>query len=573
MNHRQSKLLFCLVAAVGLMASIPALAGAALTFKPVVGLDVGENPSSLARADLDGDGKADLVVANFGSNSVSVLAGRGDGSFGPGRDFPAGTSPRAIEIGDFDGDGSPDVVTANANSNDVSLLLNSGTGTLGAAIALPAGVAPFGIAKGDLNGDGRPDLVVANFQASNVSVLINTGNANFAAQQTFGVGSGPFSVRVADLNNDGRPDIATADASADTVSVRLNTTDSTGSPVTFGSTTAFPTGDGPFAITGSDFNSDGRPDLATANSGAGTVSVLLGQGSGSFGAPVSSPVGDGPYDLATGDFDGDRVVDIVAANFDSDDVTVLSGEGDGSFADGVNFGVGNGPFGVIAADLNDDRAADIATADLNAGKASVLVNSPTAILSGTSLRFGGKAPVPKGTVSAPLGSTLTNGGSAPLLIDAMIPGGRAANDYIFEGGACPPSLQPGQSCRIRVRFAPTAEGSRSASIEIRTNAASNPLLALSGRAGPFPRAKVACKLTRPKSRKPGVTCTVTYPVSTVLSKTRWALSRSGVTVRRGSVRASKSPAVLRIGNLNSLPGGRYVLEVGGRNAASFVLPR
>ena len=187
MDHRLNRFLIGLAATVGILISASPAANAALTFKPAVGFDAGTNPSSVARGDLDGDGAVDLVVANFGSDSISVLSGRGDGSFRAPRNYTVGESPRDIEVADLDGDGAPDVVTANANSNDVSLLLNSGSGTLGAAISLQVGTAPFSIARGDLNGDGRPDLVTANFQTSDVSVLINNV---LAVNTSFDLGSG-----------------------------------------------------------------------------------------------------------------------------------------------------------------------------------------------------------------------------------------------------------------------------------------------------------------------------------------------------------------------------------------------
>jgi hypothetical protein len=572
MDHRLNRFLIGLAATAGFLISASPAANAALTFKPAAGFDAGTNPSSVARGDLDGDGAVDLVVANFGSDSVSVLAGRGDGSFRAPRNYPVGESPRDVEVADFDGDGSPDVVTANANSNDVSLLLNSGSGTLGQAIALQVGSAPFSIARGDLNGDGRPDLVTANFQDAEVSVLINNGNANFSPDEAFGTGSGPFSIRVADFNNDGRPDLATADSNADTVSVRLNSTVAGATPVTFGAPASFPVGDAPFAITGADFNSDGRPDLATANSEADSVSILLGLGAGAFSAPIPFSVGDSPYDLVAGDFDGDRNVDLASADFGSDRVTVLPGLGNGSFGPGLTSPTGNGPFGVLAADLNEDRVPDLATADLDAGKASVLINGPTAALSTDSLGFGAPVPVPKGTVSSPRTVTITNGGSAPLVISGFSLSGDAPGDFMIENDSCQVSVPTGETCRIRVRFAPGGTGIRSATLTAQTNAASNPSILLSGQAGPFPKPNVTCKSSGP-IRRPKITCRVSYPSNTLSASTRWTLSRSGVTVRRGRATSSGPLGTLEIGNLEALPGGRYLLRVAGEPVASFRLPR
>src|SRR5579883_2853117 len=87
-----------------------------------VSVDAGAGPRAVAVADLNNDGVADLVVANNGNGTVSVLLGNGDGSFKPARPFTAGVQPDAVAVGDFNGDGIPDLVVANAGSNDVTIL-------------------------------------------------------------------------------------------------------------------------------------------------------------------------------------------------------------------------------------------------------------------------------------------------------------------------------------------------------------------------------------------------------------------------------------------------------------------
>lgn len=574
MKPRWEKVLISAATVLGALALSASSAAAALTFKPAAGLNTGESPASVATGDLDGDGLEDLAVANFSSNSVSVITGKGDGTFRQARAFPTGQSPRAIEVGDFDGDGYFDIATANANSDDVSLLLNSGSGTFGAPISIPVGAAPFAIAKGDLNGDGRPEIVTANFEGSNVSVLVNEGGSDFADAQNFGSGSGPFSVRVADLNNDGRPDLTTADSLANTVTVRLNTTGPNGAPLGFGNPTAFPVGSSPFAVTGADFNGDGRPDLATANSDSDNVSILLGLGAGAFSAPIPFPAGNAPYDLVAADLDGDRTPDVAVANYESDDVTVLPGLGNGSFGNGISIPVGDGPFGTVAGDLNEDGIPDVATADLNAGKASVLINAPTAAVSSSSLGFGNPVAVPKGTVSAPRSVTISNGGSAPLRIEGFTFSGAASNDFTVEGDGCNSVIQPGGSCQVRIRFIPGAVGTRTATLTARTNAASNPTVALSGRAVAFPLPVVTCKSNGRNGRNLKVTCKASWPPNTLSSRAGWSLSRAGVTVRRGSVSTDPDRrTTLSIGSVDSLPGGKYVLRVAGVRAATFELPR
>src|SRR5260370_31127796 len=124
-----------------------------------------------ARFRSNGDGPVDLVVANLGSDDVSVLLGNGDGSFQPAQNVEAGNAPRFVAVADFDGDGRLDLAVANALSDDVSVLLGNGDGRFQPARNFPAGVAPQSVAVGDFNGDGTPDLAVADWNPGYGSVL------------------------------------------------------------------------------------------------------------------------------------------------------------------------------------------------------------------------------------------------------------------------------------------------------------------------------------------------------------------------------------------------------------------
>jgi hypothetical protein len=177
----------------------------------------------VAIGDLNGDGKPDLAVANFGSNTVSVLFGNGDGTFGARMDIGTGDGPYSVAIGDLNRDGKADLVVAIYYSNTVSVLLGNGNGTFGPRTDFGTGSGPRSVAIGDLDWNGTPDLVTANYNSNTVSVLLGNGNGTFAAKTDFGTGRSPCFVAIGDLNGDGAPDLVVANYYALSVSVLLNT--------------------------------------------------------------------------------------------------------------------------------------------------------------------------------------------------------------------------------------------------------------------------------------------------------------------------------------------------------------
>jgi hypothetical protein len=181
-----------------------------------------------------------------------------------------------VAVGDFNGDGIPDLVTANNAGNTVSVLLGKGDGTFQTQTTYATGIWPASVAVGDFNGDGILDLAVANFfgntayYGNTVSVLLGKGDGTFQAQTTYATGNGPSSVAVGDFNGDGILDLAVANFFDNTVSVLLGKGDGT-----FQTQTPYATGSYSQGVAVGDFNGDGIPDLAVANSNYYTVSVLL----------------------------------------------------------------------------------------------------------------------------------------------------------------------------------------------------------------------------------------------------------------------------------------------------------
>ncbi|MEI6327492.1 MAG: VCBS repeat-containing protein, partial [Candidatus Roizmanbacteria bacterium] len=156
------------------------------TFAAKADYGTGTSPRSVAIGDLNGDGKADLAVANQDSATVSVFLNNGNGTFAAKADYVAGTSPRSVAIGDLNGDGKADLVVASQESTTISVFLNNGNGTFAAKADYATGTNPETVSIGDLNGDGKADLAVANYSDNTVSVFLNNGNGTFAAKADYG---------------------------------------------------------------------------------------------------------------------------------------------------------------------------------------------------------------------------------------------------------------------------------------------------------------------------------------------------------------------------------------------------
>jgi hypothetical protein len=298
---------------------------AALSFANSSTPAVGNEPAAVTVGDFNGDGKADLAVANGSSGTVTVLLGNGDGTFtaAAGSPITVGSRPVSVAVGDFNGDGKADLAVANYVDNTVTVLLGNGDGTFTAAGSpIVVGNGPESVVVGDFNGDGKADLAVANGSSGTVTVLLGNGDGTFtAAGSPIVVGNGATSVAVGDFNGDGKADLAVANYVDNTVTVLLGNGDGTftaaGSPIVVGN--------GATSVAVGDFNGDGKADLAVANYGSGTLTVLLGNGDGTFAAAAGSPitVGNNASAVAAGDFNGDGKADLAVANWGDNTVTVL----------------------------------------------------------------------------------------------------------------------------------------------------------------------------------------------------------------------------------------------------------
>jgi hypothetical protein len=341
-------------------------------------------------ADLNGDGHPDLVVANqygIGQNSlvgsIGVFMGNGDGTFQPEVNYSSGGSDyyaaRAV-IADVNGDGKPDVLVANegfaGEAATVGVLLGNGDGTFQNVVTY-AVMNPSTLAVADLNGDGKPDLVVGSCCNQTVSVLLGNGDGTFQSPVVYpSVGYLITDIAVADLTGNGKPDLLVAGGTG--IGVYRGNGDGTFQPFVLFSFDEF----GPNSMIARDINGDGKVDLIIGGTNAPGLLVLIGNGDGTFQSPVAySSGGSSNYvpKIILGDVNDDGKPDLLVstATFGvGATVGVLLGNGDGTFQPSVTY-----PSGAVfdlwlaVADLNGDGKNDVVVANGNPANIGILLNN------------------------------------------------------------------------------------------------------------------------------------------------------------------------------------------------------
>ena len=387
----------------------PAKTGFTLNdFQPKVDFTTGTTPEFVAMNDLDGDGKPDMIVANAGTNNMSVFRNTSTsglvntGTFAAKVDIAVGFRPYGIAVGDIDADGLPDLAVITYGTGSISVFRNKSTvGNISfdAKVDFVIGVNanPYTIVMKDLDGDGKPDLCAYGLSAV-VSIFLNKASsgsitsASFASKLDINLGTGIVNIAISDIDGDGKPDFIGPNYTTSAASICRNT--STIGNVSFATKVDFASGNQPLFVTIGDIDADGKPDVVVANSTLPNVSVLHNtsvSGTVNFDSKVNfstgsvvNPVLPGQYNwhlIALGDFDGDSKPDIAVINNNTTNVSILRNTGSvgsitsTSFATKVDFTTGNNPVSLAVGDIDGDHKSDLLIANATSNRISVLRNA------------------------------------------------------------------------------------------------------------------------------------------------------------------------------------------------------
>lgn len=350
---------------------------AQVSFAPAANYTVGTTPDDVIAADVNGDGKLDLISANSQAiagqpSTLTVLTNNGSGVFGSNATLNVGSGPHSVAAADVNADGMLDLISANYAGSSLSILTNGVDDVLESNATLNTGSLPDSLVAADVNGDGKIDLICAmNNGLNGILVFTNNGSGGFGSNATYNAVTDCSAIAAADINGDGKVDLICLA----TDSLVVLTNDGVGA---FGYSSTINLSGGPIGLAVADVNNDGKPDLiASIASSPSKLLVWTNSGGGVFGANATYSVGEGIVSIATADVNGDGSVDLICANNESIPGTllVMTNNGSGVFGSNVTITVESGPWAVIAADVNGDGKPDLICANRNANTVSVKINT------------------------------------------------------------------------------------------------------------------------------------------------------------------------------------------------------
>lgn len=315
---------------------------------------------------INDDEYLDVITGSIYDSFVTVLFGRGDGTFDPAVTYATTDESISVELADIDGDTHLDILTM-ANDQTLNVLMGQAGGTFAAAVSYGVSGVPTNITVTDVDRDGAADIVASGYASVNISVLKGVGDGTFNPVETYAPGHGSAIVAVGDFNGDYVEDIVASGYFSDKVSLLLGNADGS-----FKAATVIGTDADPWGLVAADFDGDGNMDLASAGQ---QLLVRFGNGNGTFGAAVDLGLSIQSLDLAATDFNGDGVLDLVTGAIAGTGVSVFLGNVDGTFAAESRFETNGAGFSITTGDINADGVHDIITSDYDNQGIDVLIAS------------------------------------------------------------------------------------------------------------------------------------------------------------------------------------------------------
>ena len=343
----------------------------------------GSSPNYLGVGDFNNDNKTDIAVTNFGSNSVGIFLGYGDGSFADMMIYSLGNeaTPAGIVISDLNNDSRLDIVVANSGSNNIGILFGYGNGSFSNVQLYPTGdgSTPYSVVTADMNGDHQLDIIETNFRGDSIGIFFGYGNGTFhdLVKISTGTNSNPFWTNVGDFNRDNQLDIAVVLWTSKELYILFG-------PVNENfpnySTYFIGSGSQPLFVCTNDFNHDTYLDIVVVNGGTNNIIIFFGLGDGTFlqGKPFSTGVNSNPFSMIIADFNNDFRLDIAAANYASDNIVVSLGDDNEPFGSikTISTGQGSQPHSVAIGDCNNDGRMDIIVANYGTNNVGVFLGYP-----------------------------------------------------------------------------------------------------------------------------------------------------------------------------------------------------
>jgi hypothetical protein len=406
-------------------------------------------------ADVDGDGRPDVVAAVFDAQRLAVVLGSPTG-LGAVTFYPSGHA-NAVDLADFDGNGSIDILEADWDENQVRLWTNSGSGTFLASATIPVATHPRDVASGDFDGNGTRDVAVATGDGK-VVILSGQAGGGFAAAGSLTIGGVAKGIAAGDLDNDGDIDLVVIDAAGKRIYLLRND-----GALSFVQASSKTFQGNPSDVALGLLDGDAFLDAAVSLENA-TVAVVQGGATG-FNAMATFVIGSLSQSVAIADMDGEGGPDLLVSNYNESTVQVLRNQSGLQFGLPVVAATGSNPRSAAAADVNLDGRADVVSGDFLGGTVSLLRSitaSPQVSIVPSSLEFG------SGGQGYPTVKTLKvrNSGTTPLTVT---PGAIDGAEFAYAEPVEPFSVQAGSEATLGIRYEHANLGNATGTLHLATN--------------------------------------------------------------------------------------------------------